>query len=374
MSPTHPSPAVRGWRIPGPGGVPIILTPSWALLAVIIVAYFGPRLTTSLPSTQAYFVAFAYAVILLISVLVHEGAHAVAASACGYPVERIVINLFGGHTAYESRGVTPGKSAIVAVVGPLANGALAAACFGLLNLAAGQISWWLLAAAVLTNLLVGAFNLLPGLPLDGGFVLDALVWKATGKRHLGLLVAGWSGRVIVALLLLWAIFWPLSRGTGPAFFVIAWAGLIGAVLWSGASSAIEGARTTRVLEDVDVARLLRPVLTVPGDAALGTVLEHMRGGTHVVVILSPDGQPQGVLASVDDNDVPEVGAGQLLTTPVSALCIRQPDGWVLNGRGHTWTAPEILEVMRSVQTPMVLLRQEQGDSVVLAQDLNLTRG
>lgn len=364
---------VRGWRILGPGGVPVIITPSWALLVVIIVAYFGPQLTASMPSATAYSVAFGYAVVLLFSVLVHEGAHAVAASACGYPVERIVINVFGGHTAYESAEVTPGKSALVAVVGPLANGVLAAACFGLLNLAHGQVSWWLLAAAVVTNALVGAFNLLPGLPLDGGFVLDALIWKATGKRHLGLLVAGWAGRGVVALVLLWAILLPLSRGTGPSFFVIAWAGLIGALLWSGASSAIEGARTSRLLDGVDVSTLLRPAVTVPGDAALGSVLEYTRGRAQVVVILSKDGEPQGVLASVHEDDAPVDGAGQLLTTPVSAFCIRQPDGWVLDGHGHTWSAPEILDVMRSAQAPMVLLRREQGDSVLLAQDLLLTR-
>ncbi|WP_168581518.1 site-2 protease family protein [Gephyromycinifex aptenodytis] len=369
MNPTFPERTVTGWRITGPGGVPVIITPSWLVLAVLIVMYFGPQLRLSLPGPQAYLVAFAYAVLLLLSVLVHEAAHALAASAFGYPVERIVVNLFGGHTAYKTCDVSPGRLAIVSAVGPLANGALAAVSFGLLNLAHGQVSWWLLAAAVATNALIGAFNLLPGLPLDGGFVLDALIWKLTGKRHLGLRFAGWAGRVLVALLLVWAIVLPLSSGRTPSFFVIAWAGLIGAVLWSGASSAIDRARTVQALERVLLEPLLHPAICVPGRMPLAEALAHAETGARTVVVLSTNGSPQGVLAPLELDELPAEGRHDLLSAPVSAFCLRQPPGWVLEAGERAWGPARILEAMRSAQTPMVLLRGEHGDSVVLASDL-----
>ena len=79
--------------------------------------------------------AFVLAVLLALSVLVHEAAHAVAARRFGLHVSEIVVDLWGGHTAL-GRPQTPGASAVVSVVGPLANLALAlvaSAMFGLLE-------------------------------------------------------------------------------------------------------------------------------------------------------------------------------------------------------------------------------------------------
>ena len=83
------------------------------------------RTTTPRWACGAYFVAFAYAVLLLISVLVHELAHALTAKIYHWPTEKIVLNLWGGHTQFESFTASPGRSVLVAMAGPAANFVLA---------------------------------------------------------------------------------------------------------------------------------------------------------------------------------------------------------------------------------------------------------
>src|SRR5665647_1121550 len=121
---TSPAP---GWRLATIGGVPVYIGSSWPIIAVLIVATFGPQIADRRPylGPGAYAVAAAYAVLLLISVLAHEAAHAVVATRSGYRVNRVVADLWGGHTASDSSSARPGASALVAIAGPAANGLLA---------------------------------------------------------------------------------------------------------------------------------------------------------------------------------------------------------------------------------------------------------
>ena len=92
-----------GIRLARVGGVPVYLSPSWFVIAAIIVLTFGPNVRSAMPqlgAAGAYLVALVYAVLLAISVLCHEAAHAVVARFSGYAVARVVVNLWGGHTAF----------------------------------------------------------------------------------------------------------------------------------------------------------------------------------------------------------------------------------------------------------------------------------
>ena len=92
-----------GLRLATIGGVPVYIGGSWPIIAVIIVVTFGPQIADGRPGlgAAAYLVALAYALLLLVSVLAHEAAHAVVATRSGYRVNRVVADLWGGHTAYE---------------------------------------------------------------------------------------------------------------------------------------------------------------------------------------------------------------------------------------------------------------------------------
>ncbi|HEY5179181.1 MAG TPA: M50 family metallopeptidase, partial [Dermatophilaceae bacterium] len=211
---TSPAP---GWRLATIGGVPVYIGRSWPIIALIIVTTFGPGIASSRPylGLGAYAVAAAYAVLLLVSVLAHEAAHAVVATCAGYSVHRVVADLWGGHTAYNSSNARPGASALVAIAGPAANAALALVGWLAMPYIDGDISSRLVRAIWFTNAFVAGFNLLPGLPLDGGFLVDSLVWRITGKRESGLIAAGWCGRVVTVSVVLWFLGLPLLNGQRP---------------------------------------------------------------------------------------------------------------------------------------------------------------
>lgn len=326
-----PSASPYGWRLGTLKGVPVYLGRSWPVIAVVVVFLFAPGVvqpdTGERGGTFGYAVGFAYALLLLISVLAHEAAHAVVAARLGHRVDRVVADLWGGHTVYDGGRSRPGGSAAIAVAGPLANLAIAAAAYGLQHLVTGGVVGLLLFAVTFSNLFVGLFNLLPGLPLDGGFVVDALVWKVTGSRHTGLIVAGWLGRVLTVAFAALVVGRPLLQGQSPSLYSVVWAGLIGAFLWVGASNAIRAGTGGRAVERVPLAQVLRPVAGVGAQEPLAQVLPRLAGFPGLVVVWDPSGRPVGLvdLAAARSVDVESVARG----LPTSAVTALQPDGWVV---------------------------------------------
>ena len=254
-----------GWRIATIGGVPVYIGKSWPFIALIVVATFGPGIASSRPDLGlgAYAVACGYAVLLLVSVLAHEAAHAVVATRFGYRVSRVVADLWGGHTAYETSAARPGASALVAIAGPAANALLAAAGWLVLPAFPDGVASTQVGAIVWTNAIVAGFNLLPGLPLDGGFLVDSLVWRVTGSRESGLIAAGWCGRVVTALVVLYFVGVPLLNGQSPDLFGILWGLFIGSFLWMGATNAIRTGRAGRVLAGIRIDAVWRRAGALP---------------------------------------------------------------------------------------------------------------
>jgi Zn-dependent protease len=338
MSAGSPAPtSAHGWRIASVRGIPVYLGRSWPIIAAVIVLTFGPQVTnpTTLDGggTFGYAVAVAYTLLLLFSVLTHEAAHALVARRFGYRVDRVVADLWGGHTVYDTTGSRPGASAAVAVAGPMANLALAGASYLFVGAVDGGVVGLLLGALVWVNFFVGLFNLLPGLPLDGGFLVDALVWKATGDRNKGLIAAGWLGRVVTVAVVLWLVGRPLLAGEQPSLFTIVWCGLIGAFLWAGATNAIRSGTSRRAIEQVSLAQVLRPVTAVSTADSAGSALDRVPpggelggGGAPAVVAVAPGGQPVGF---VDVETLRAVDPSRRYDVPVTAAIARQPDGWVV---------------------------------------------
>lgn len=360
-----------GWRIGSLSGIPIYLGRSWVLVAVLMVALFGPAVQRSVPAlgAWAYVVALVFALLLLVSVLVHEAAHALMAQAVGFRVSRMVADFWGGHTAHDGAGGTPGRSAAVAVVGPLSNGVLAVLGWWLLGLLTRQGPTLQLSGAVdgaavhavfillayafaWANTFVAVFNLIPGLPLDGGFLLEALVWKVSGNRHLGTIVAGWAGRLFVVLVAIWVLF-PALQGERITLTRLLWVILIGAFLWQGASQAIKigrhGARASRRT----VGEAAMSPGTVPGDTPVSAVPwpDHP-----IWVVLDAAGRPDGVVHQPSLQQVPPQARD---TTPASAVAVRLPQGWAVPMDPGTGLDAAI-EVMRSSGSGIVGLLDAHG--------------
>ncbi|WP_188837641.1 site-2 protease family protein [Flexivirga endophytica] len=313
-----------GWQLGTLRGVPVYIGRTWPIIAVVIIATFGPQIADAYPELggTAYFVAFLYTLLLLLSVVAHEAAHALVGQWRGYHVRRIVADLWGGHTAYDTDDSSPMSSALVAVVGPLANAVLAAAGWLALQVVADDrdVARLLIGAFIYTNAFVAVFNLLPGMPLDGGFILDAVVWRITGSRSAGLLVAGWCGRVLAVLLIAWAVVLPLVRGETPDTFYVLWSVLIAGFLWFGASGAIARARSGRLFARVRVRDVLRPMVLAPDAAPVAQLPQDAD-----VVVIDRQGVPWGVIT------VTELGQSarpELQDVRAAALARVQPAGWV----------------------------------------------
>src|SRR5699024_7965531 len=182
-----------------PFGIPVYVTASWLIVAALITLLYGGIVQSrlALGVGGALLLAFVFAVLLYASVLVHELAHSVVARMYGLPVRRIVLYVLGGVSEIEREAPAPGREFWIAFAGPALSLVLSAGAYGLTLLVdpygiTGELFFQLWVA----NLLVGVFNLLPGLPLDGGRLLRAGVWKLTGKPLTGSVAAAWGGRVL----------------------------------------------------------------------------------------------------------------------------------------------------------------------------------
>ncbi|MDQ3526321.1 MAG: peptidase M50 [Actinomycetota bacterium] len=350
-----------GWRIGRLAGVPVYIGRSWVLIAAVITLVFGPVVRQVVPElgTGSYAVAALFALLLLVSVLVHEAAHALVGQACGYRVSRVVADFWGGHTAYDSSDSTPGRSALVAVAGPLANAALAGVGWLVSDSLPDGVPALLAAAFTYANAFVAAFNLLPGLPLDGGFLVDALVWRLTGSRGLGTLVAGWSGRLLTLSLVWWALGMPLLRGEQLPLTRLLWVALIGSFLWIGAGDAVRTGRARRVFERTTVGSVCRAVATVDGDTMVDRLPPARHGLAQVVVDQS--GAPVGV---VDREAIARVPVHLLATTPVRAVVRHQPEGWAVTA-GLDDPVTAVVIAMQTLRTTVVAVQDASGQVVGL---------
>src|SRR5690606_20075242 len=148
-----------------------------------------------------YVAGLAFAVLLYLSVLLHEASHALVAQRYGHGVESITLHFLGGATTIEGESRRPGEEFWISVVGPLTSLAVGFLAIPLAMVTPDGLLQLALQGLAAANLLVGALNLVPGLPLDGGRVLKSVVWRATGNPHRGTIAAGWGGRVTAVLVL-----------------------------------------------------------------------------------------------------------------------------------------------------------------------------
>nr|WP_221209172.1 site-2 protease family protein [Nocardioides albus] len=284
-----------------------MVTPSWFLIAALIAWVMAPQIDAAEPGLGwlAYVAGFAFAIVLYGAVLLHEAAHAVVARRLGYPVGAIMLHFLGGATAVESEAKKPAHEFWIAVVGPLASLAVAAAAFGVSFLTPDGLIGLFVTGLWVTNLLVGVLNLVPGLPLDGGRLLKAGVWSATGNINRGSIVAGWAGRVLSFVVLLWPFIQGRILGTEPRLTSYVVAVIFGVFLWSGASAAIMSAKVRLRLPRLVARDLARRTLAVPADLPLAEAVRRAHEAeAGSIVTVTTGGEPIGL-----------VHEGALLATP-----------------------------------------------------------
>ncbi|PFG35753.1 Zn-dependent protease [Flavimobilis soli] len=307
MGSRHP----QGVVVASLSATPVVVAPSWVVGAAVVAFLYAPTARANLallPSLAAdtgslsrlvVVVCAAMVVVLFGSVLLHELAHAWTARRSGHRVDVVVLSVWGGHTSFEARDATPRSHLVVAASGPATNLVLAGALWlGYLALdgpvtgVPHLVTLLLLYSGAWANLLVGAFNLLPSLPLDGGMILESAVWWATGRRHAGTRVAAFLGRALAIVVVLQLVLRPFVEGRGGPDPVLAiLAVIIAMTLWRGADAGVASAqRAERVLR-LRASDFVRPAVAAPVSATVAAALAVVeREEVDGVVLVDPAGR------------------------------------------------------------------------------------
>jgi Zn-dependent protease/CBS domain-containing protein len=335
-------------------GIPVHVSPTWFIVAAIITVWFAPAAERQLPQlgSAVYLVTFSFAVLLYGSVLLHEISHALTARAFGLPVRGITLHFLGGYTEIERDSPTPGRDLLVSAAGPVVS-LLVAGLALLAQLPVDQdIVQFLLLGLFWANLIVGVFNLLPALPLDGGHMLRAVVWRLTGNEHRGTVVAARAGQVLAGLVLLVPF---LLAGGRPGLVSIVWAALIAMLLWTGARQALTAGRVRRRVPRLDVRNLARRAAPVGADTPVAEALRQAHeAGVQSLVVVDSANRPTGLVSEAAVQATP---ADRRPWIPIGQLARSVDDGLVLP---VTMSGERLLAALRATPASEYLVVGEDG--------------
>ncbi|MET8396197.1 site-2 protease family protein [Streptomyces anthocyanicus] len=349
-----------------PFGVPVYVAPSWFLVAVLITWVFGGQLDRVLPELGAarYLVSLFFAVAFYASVLVHELAHTVAALRFKLPVRRIQLQFFGGVSEIEKEAETPGREFVLAFVGPLLSLVLSGVFYAaLLPVEPDSVAGVLLAGLMVSNLIVAVFNLLPGLPLDGGRMLRAVVWKLTGKPMSGTIAAAWVGRALAIAVLIGLPLLTQSLGSDAADDVgmdtvmdALLAAILAAIIWTGAGNSLRMARLREHLPELRARALTRRAVPVQADTPLSEALRRANAsGARALVVVDGEGTPASLVREAAIVGVPE---HRRPWVPVSTLAQDLTDGMRVSAE---LSGEELLDALRANPATEYLVVEETGE-------------
>ena len=303
-------------------GIPIQINPSlFVILGILtwtLATSLLPNAYPELGTTSLWLTGLLTAILFFASILFHELAHALIARRNGIPVVSITLYIFGGVAQLGGKPKSPGTEFAVAAIGPASSVLLAGIFWGLNQLFGdrgyfGASTQWL----AYINLILAIFNLAPGYPLDGGRILESIVWGITGKQETGVRVAGTAGQIVAYALIAWGA-WNVFNGNLLGGF---WSVMIGFMLHNAATAEkrafiqqgqLSGTRVSQVMGNVREPE-------IPAGLILQDLVEqHILGRGQGSFIVTAAGNPVGVLALREVSQIPradwtQTTAGDVMT-------------------------------------------------------------
>ncbi|TDC82443.1 CBS domain-containing protein [Micromonospora sp. KC606] len=316
------------FRIGRIAGVPVGV--NWSVLVIFLLIAWAlsanqfPRAYPGRPVAAYVAAGLAAAVVFFLGLLAHEVSHAVVAKRNGLQVQGITLWLFGGVAELRGEAPNPGAELRIAGVGPLVSlllgfffGGIAVvlSLAGADGLLLGSLAWL---AGI--NVLLAVFNVLPAAPLDGGRLLRAAVWKATGDRTRASMVAARAGWVLGALLIGLGLFQFLTGfGVGGL-----WLALIGWFLIGAAGMEERQARMGSALAGVRIGDVMTPQpQTASADMTVADFVDHyLFAYRHSALPLTEDGRPVGLVTLDRVRGIP---ADRRATTTLAEVACRAED-------------------------------------------------
>ena len=355
-----------GFVVARPFGIPVHVSPYWFIIAGVFIVIYANELSGSLQgATTRYLVAAAFVVLLYVSVLIHELSHSVVAQGYGLPVRRIVLWPLGGVSEIDREAPTPGREFAIAAAGPALSLVLGGIGWGLYQVANTGISGALIRQLVFANIIVGLFNLLPGLPLDGGRMLRAVIWLVTKKPNTATIAAAWTGRVL-ALGLLAVPFFTGGLAGGDMVSTL-WVIVIAGFMWTGATQSIKATRFRERLPALQARRLARKAISVPASTPLAEAVRRAdEAGARAIVVVDHENTP---IAIVNESAVtatpperrPWIDVGTLARTIDPSLVLNADIGGMA-----------LLDALRRAPATEYLLTEQSGEvyGVLATRDLD----
>ena len=326
-----------GVRIVTLFGVRITVHPSWLLIFGLLVVWLatvgGPSAGSGLPDVARWVMAPIVAALFFASVLAHELAHAYVARARGVRVDEVMLFIFGGAARLDREAPTPRSEIIITMAGPLIS-----AILGLTLMAAGMlmrggdgvlarvISDTLVGLGTI-NVLLAAFNLIPGFPMDGGRLLRAVLWARTHDFLRATRLATLVGRGFAYVLIAVGVIVALSGGDSLVFGV--WTALIGWFLHQASEQSYRRVELAHIVEGVAVGDVMdREYSVVSPSLTLDTFVDqHLLGSTGTTIYpVMVDGLLAG---TVELRQIRRVPRGDWTKTRVSEVMSRQESLWTL---------------------------------------------
>jgi Zn-dependent protease len=335
-------------------GIDIGIHYTWIFIFIFFSWSLAQYFTATYPgwSTAVYWIMGIIASLMIfVSVLIHELAHSLVARRKGIPVNSITLFILGGVSNLEDEPRQPSSEFIMAIVGPLTSFLLALIFFGLSYIpqSTGSPGAAMLSYLAIINLFLGAFNLLPGFPLDGGRVLRSIIWGSTGNLVKATNIAGIVGQIFGWILIgvgIFFIFW-ISLFTGL------WLAFIGWFLNSSADASRKEVALRERLSLVKVREVANPnPETISPQTTVDEMVRNvfdMRHGRAVPVC-----RDDRLVGIVTITDVKKTPRDRWVDTPVEQIMTRDPLYTV---------APE-----DNVNTAMKLLMQHDINQVLVKQD------
>jgi Zn-dependent protease len=323
---------------------------------------------------SSYAFASLFAVALALSVLAHEIGHTVVSRAVGLPVRRIVVFLLGGVSEIEGEARRPRDEFAIAAAGPLVSFVLAAVCWLASNLPAPDSApGVLLTLLAWSNLIIAVFNMLPGLPLDGGRLVQAIVWMLGTSRLTGVRIAAWAGRGVAVLLgLLTLIVNSLLARNQPVDIASLGATAMGfaiaAFLWFGAGQTLRNAELGQRAADLQIGHLIRPTIYL---AAQTPISEAVRRATESraagIVIVDSAGRSRAI---VQEAEIAGLPPSRRPWATVSDVSRSLEPGMIINDR---MSGSELLDAVRAYPASEYLVIGPDGVTRGVLATIDLAR-
>ncbi len=348
-------------------GVPLYFAPSWVLIAVVITITYHGLITDQVDGVSestGYPVAFGFAIALALCVLGHELGHVAVGLALRRKVRHVVIFLLGGVTEFDEQIDRPRDEFLIALAGPfvslLLGGVSALGYYAATPQTLPAVFWLLL---LWSNLIVAVFNLLPGLPLDGGLVLRATVWGLGRSRLAGTRAAAWAGRGIAVLVVLPGL---LLRSASWSLLTALVGVALGAFIWIGATQSLRQVEVQERLPALELTKLIRPGLFVPADVSVAEALRRTWAtNSRAVVVVDSAHRPQ---ALVDEGRISAVPMAQRPWVSVTEVARPIERGMVLP---LAMSGSALLDAVRETPAAEYLIVHDDGTpaGILAASDL-----